>query len=201
MDRRMMILAAAAAATAGPAFAQTKPPPTTPGGPAAPVSPPLPEPTTPRAASTSTAALGQAEQTHDNQTAMYGGASLQMADLALQKARHPRVKEFAKFERAEQTTAAEVLKSLDPNLNPPAPPQDVAATINRLKDMRPGDAFDREFVSAQIAGHEKLRTVQQDYLKTGNDLPTVASSKLILGMIEEHLTLLSDLRAERLAAL
>lgn len=187
MNRRMILLAAAATASAGPALALTN---STPAAPAAPATP-----------AGSPSSLGQAEQNHDTQTAMIGGASLQMAQIALQKAHHPRVREFAKFEHDEQTTVAAVLKSLDSNLNPPAPPHDIAATIDRLRQMRPGDAFDREFVAAQIEGHEKLRGVQQDYLKSGNNVPTVATSKLILGMIEEHLTLLSDLRAERLAAL
>jgi putative membrane protein len=182
LDRRAMFLAAAAAATAGPAFAQTKPAPNTASG-------------------TGQLSLSEAEQTHANQTAMLGGASLQMANIALQKARHPRLKEFAKFEHDEQTTVAEVLKSMDPNLQPPPPPQDVAATIDRLQHMSPGLAFDREFVSAQIQGHEKLRGVQQDYLKAGKDLPTINVSKLTLGMINEHLALLSDLRHDRLASL
>lgn len=196
MNRRMILLAAAATASAGPALALTN---STPAAPAAPAAPGAA--TTRATPAGSPSSLGQAEQNHDTQTAMIGGASLQMAQIALQKARHPRVREFAKFEHDEQTTVAAVLKSLDSNLNPPAPPHDIAATIDRLRQMRPGDAFDREFVAAQIEGHEKLRGVQQDYLKSGNNVPTVATSKLILGMIEEHLTLLSDLRAERLAAL
>jgi putative membrane protein len=193
MNRRLMLLAAAAAATSAPAFAQMNPAPAPMPAPAPAASPPP--------ANSAPSSLGQAEQTHDNQTAMLGGASLQMADIALQKARHPRVKEFAKFEHDEQTTVAAVLKSMDPNLQPPPPPQDVAATIDRLKSMSPGAAFDREFVAAQIKGHDMLRTVQEDYLKAGNDPPTVNTSKLILGMINEHLALLSDLRRDRLAAL
>jgi putative membrane protein len=191
MDRRTMLLAAAAAATS-PAFAQTNP---------ASATPPAAAPDSPNTPSDAPPPLGQAEQVHANQTAMFGGASLQMADIALQKARHPRVREFARFEHDEQTTVGAVLKSMDPNLQPPRPPQDVAATIDRLKHMPPGPAFDREFVSAQIQGHEKLRGVQEDYLKSGKDLPTVNTSKLILGMINEHLTLLSDLRRDRLASL
>jgi putative membrane protein len=132
---------------------------------------------------------------------LLGGASLQMADIALQKARHPRVKEFAKFEHDEQTTVSAILKSMDPNLQPPSLPQDVAATIDRLKRLSPGAAFDREFVAAQIKGHDALRTAQENYLKVGNDPLTVNTSKLILGMINEHLALLSDLHRDRLAAL
>ncbi len=194
MDRRTMFLAAAAAAAAaGPAFAQTQPAPATPPQ-AAPNSPNTPSSTRP-------SPLGQAEQTHASQTAMLGGASLQMANIALQKARHPRLREFAKFEHDEQTIVAEVLKSMDPNLQPAQPPQDVTATIDRLRNMSPGLAFDREFVEAQIKGHEKLRGVQEDYLKTGKDLPTINVTKLTLGMINEHLALLSDLRHDRLASL
>lgn len=191
MNRRTMLLAAAAAASASPAFAQTKPTLTPSNPPGAPSNPPTVTPSP----------LGQAEQTHANRTAMLGGASLQMADIALQKARHPRVKEFARFEHDEQTTVAAVLKSMDPTIQPPSPPKDVADVIDRLKQMDRGAAFDREFVSAQIKGHETLRGIQEDYLKTGNDLPTVDTTKLILGMISEHLTLLSDLRRDRLAAL
>jgi putative membrane protein len=185
MNRRTMLLAAAAAASPSAIFAQTN------------VTPNAPTP----AASSTSSPVGQAEQTHANQTAMFGGASLQMADIAMQKARHPRVKEFARFEHDEQTTVAAVLKSMDPGLQPPGPPQDVADTINRLKRMSPGSAFDREFVAAQIEGHEKLRGIQENYLKAGKDAPTIDTSKLILGMINEHLTLLSDLRRDRLAAL
>jgi putative membrane protein len=132
---------------------------------------------------------------------MLGGASLQMADIAMQKARHPRVREFAKFEHDEQTVVAAVLKSMDSNLQPPKPPQEITETIDRLKHMAPGAAFDREFVAAQIKGHRMLRDIQQTYLKDGKDQPTINTSKLVLGMIDEHLTLLSDLHRDRLAAL
>jgi putative membrane protein len=184
MNRRIVLLAAAAAVTAGPAFAQTK-------------SAQTPS----NSSSGASSPLGQAEQTHADQTAMLGGASLQMADIAMQKARHPRVREFARFEHDEQTTVSAILKSMDPNLQPPTLPKDVADTIDRLKKMDRGTAFDREFVSAQIEGHEKLRGIQEDYLKTGKDPATVDTTKLILGMIKEHLTLLSDLQRDRLAAL
>ena len=49
----------------------------------------------------------------------------------------------------------------------------------------------------QIKGHELLRTVQQDYLEAGKDPPTLDTTKLVLGMVKEHLPLLSDLRRDR----
>jgi hypothetical protein len=44
-----------------------------------------------------------------------------MADMALEKARGAKVKEFAQFERDEQTMVGEILKSMDPDLGSPTP--------------------------------------------------------------------------------
>ncbi len=57
-----------------------------------------------------------------------------MAKLALEKAHRPKVKEFAKFERDEQTAVAVILKTMDPNLTPSNPPRDVADAIDALKN-------------------------------------------------------------------
>lgn len=187
MNRRALILAAAATAAASPALAQSSP------GANAPAGPPQ--------ANAALDVLAQAAKTHAEKTAQIGHASLEMADLAMEKARGAKVKEFAKFEHDEQTTVAEVLKSMDPGLTPAAPPAEVAAAIDKLKQLRPGDAFDREFVTAQIKGHEMLRTIQEDYLKAGKNSEAVNTTKLVLGMINEHLMLLTDLRDTHLARL
>lgn len=90
---------------------------------------------------------------------------------------------------------------MDPNLNPPQPPTNVAAALERLKQTRPSEAFDREFVSAQIQGHEMLRTTQEDYLKSGKDPAFVNTAKLLVTVIKEHLALLHDLQSKHLSAL
>ena len=191
MDRRALILIAAATAAAAPAFAQNNPAANAPPGHGA----------TPPQANSSPPALGQAAKIHAAKTAQIGHASLEMANLAMEKARGAKVKEFAKFEHDEQTTVAEVLKSMEPSLTPPPPPAEVAQAIARLKELKPGEAFDREFVSAQIKGHEMLRTIQEDYLKAGKNSKAVNTTKLVLGMINEHLSLLTDLRHTHLASL
>jgi predicted outer membrane protein len=164
MDRRAILLAAVATATAVPALGQTSASPE----------------------------IDEAEKTHDTKTATIGGASLQMANIALEKAANDKVKEFAKLERDEQTTVGEVLKSIDPSLTPSSPPADVAEAIEKLKKLN-GAAFDREFISAQIKGHQILSSIQQDYLKVGKDPQTVNTTKLVVVVINEHLTLLRDL--------
>jgi putative membrane protein len=175
MDRRAMLAAAAIAIAAGPVRAQSDN----------------------RTNTQTSPALGAAEKTHAEKTATIGTASLTMANLALEKAHGEKVKEFAKFERDEQTTVAAILKTMDPGLTPANPPQGVAEAIDKLKNARGGETFDREFVSAQIQGHEMLRTIQEEYLKEGKDQGTINVTTLVLGMINEHLTLLSDLKRSR----
>ena len=142
-------------------------------------------------------ALGDAEKTHAEKTTTIGTASLTMAKLALEKAHGAKVREFAKFEEDEQTTVAAILKTMDPSLSPSNPPQDVAEAIDELRNTRGGEAFDREFIAAQIQGHEMLRSIQEDYLKEGKDQGTINATKLVLGMINEHLTLLPDLKRSK----
>lgn len=167
MHRRIILLglAAGVAGATSPVFAQTSP----------------------------MAGMSEAEKQHDLHTAMVGMASLMMANEALEKAKHAKVKEFAKFEHAEQTTVAEILKSMAPDLSPPKPDEKTLAVIEKLKSLKSGDAFDKTFIMGQIDGHEKLKEIQETYLKEGKDQSHINVTKLILGMVNEHLTLLNDL--------
>ena len=170
MDRRMMIAlvgSAAAAAAASSAVAQT--------------------------ASSTATGMGKAEMDHATRTGMAGTASLKVANLGLEKASNAHVKEFAKFEHDEQTTVAEILMSMDSSMKPMADPK-MQPTIDKLTALKPGKEFDRDFVMAQIEGHEVLLDIQDDYLKVGKDRETVNATKLIRGMVKEHLALLADLK-------
>jgi Domain of unknown function (DUF4142) len=86
---------------------------------------------------------------------------------------------------------------MDPSFTASNPPRDVGEAIDKLRNMRGGEVFDREFVTAQIQGHGMLRSIQEDYLKEGKDQGTINATKLVLGMINEHLTLLSDLQRSK----
>lgn len=80
MDRRAVILAGAATAVAAPVFAQTNKSPSSKG---------TDQPSAPQTNS-SPAALSQAAKTHAERTAQIGHASLEMANLAIEKARAQR---------------------------------------------------------------------------------------------------------------
>lgn len=174
MDRRFLVFSLAAAGLAGPALAQTAA--TRPAG-AAPA-----------------AGMGPAEMDHAKKTAAVGMLSLQTSDIALGKASNAKVKEFAQFEHDEQTTIAEILKSMDPSTASMQPDDKGMAMISKLKEAKAGAAFDRDYVAGQIEGHQMLLAIQEDYLKAGKDMHHMAVVKLARGMIKEHLVLLGDLK-------
>lgn len=106
---RRLVLTGLAAAAATPAFAQTQQP--------APIQA-TPQSTQNQSGSAaggvyaSAGPMGQAESQHLQQTLAAGTVALQTSETALQKAQNPKVKQFAQFERDEQTTIAEVLRSI-----------------------------------------------------------------------------------------
>ena len=63
--------------------------------------------------------------------------------------------------------------------------------IKKLQSIK-GDQLDAEYVKAQIAGHQRLLIIQEDYIAKGKDPKTLAVAKLTRGMIKEHLTLLGE---------
>lgn len=190
MDRRIVMLGlAAAAGVGGSALAQTttSPPATTaPGAGAG---------TGAGAGATHAGgmAMGQPEMDYGMKTGMAGAAALMMADLGLQKASNAKVKQFAQFEHDEQTTIADILKSMNPNMTPPKPDAQAQATIDKLKGMSGAD-FDRTFIQGQTEGHQKLLAIQEEYLKAGKNREAMNVAKLARGQIKEHLVLLSDLQ-------
>lgn len=176
MDRRVILAGLLTGAGSGIVLAQGSPAPI--GGGSAPAV---------------GARLGTYEVEHGKKTALAGAATLETSDVALDKARDPKVKEFARFEHDEQTTIADVLKMIDPSLGRANPDPKMATTIQTLAGMPPGPAYDKAYVAAQIEGHNVLLAIQEDYLKVGKDREHVSIAKLARGMIKEHLAILADL--------
>jgi predicted outer membrane protein len=175
MDRRsaIMTLSGALASTlAAQAFAQT----TT-------------QPATAQPAAGTTLAPGAYKQ----QTLDIGAFSKMTSELALARATHPKVKQFAQFEVAEQTTVAQVLTD---SANPSPPPLDPQHTaLLRQLQGQTGKAFDVAYVQGQIAGHRELLNIQQALL---NGTPTSRDEEhiamLARTVIMMHLTMLQDLQ-------
>jgi predicted outer membrane protein len=153
----------------------------------------------------------QADQQYIQQVLAVSTVSLQQANFALGKAQNPRVKQFAEFEIGEQNTLQDILHSFaDPAATasttrgaqqaaataPELPPQDAAA-MEKLSKAQGGPAFDRDFVAMQIEGHQKLLSLQEQYLKTGSgNRETVNVAKLARGQIQQHLAMLQMIQKE-----
>jgi len=149
--------------------------------------------------------IGDAENRYMNQLMPLGSLALASSRVALQKAGDPNLKEFARFEVAEQETIADVVKSIQ---NPGTMRGEVKQasdaevrqhldqqgqnSLQRLQSMQGAD-FDREYLRAQIDGHNELLKLQEEYLKSGRNLLIVNTAKLARGMIKEHLQILADI--------
>lgn len=177
MNRRLILLGLATGA-AGPVLAQS--------GSAVPMG----GSTAPAAG----APMSLPEVQHGQKTAIAGAAALETSNIALKKARDPKVKQFAQFEHDEQTTIAEILRSIDPSMGRSNPDPKMADVIQKLNGMQAGAEFDKAYVMAQIEGHGILLQIQEDYLKVGKSREHVGIAKLARGMIKEHLVLLTDLQ-------
>jgi putative membrane protein len=153
--------------------------------------------------------MSNAEEQYIQQTMATGSLSLALSRLAEQKVQSPKLKEFSRFEVAEQETVADVLASL---LNPtaisgqvkPVPEGEVEQhltqqdrqALQKLRSTNEVPEFERQYLDAEIEGHTKLLQVQQQYLSSGRDIDAINVAKLASGMIKEHLQLLADIRSQ-----
>jgi putative membrane protein len=190
---RRLVLGGLAAAAATPAFAQAQQP--------APIQ------VTPQSTQSGSAGggvyasagpMGQAEVQHLQQTLATGTVALQTSEIALQKAQNPKVKQFAQFERDEQTTIAEVLRSIQEPAatassgaaaasasgnatasaaasggasaaaTAPEIPPDKAKMMEQLQQAQAGAEFDRLYIQGQLQGHQELLQTQERYLQSNS---------------------------------
>ncbi|MGO6854443.1 DUF4142 domain-containing protein [Rhizobium beringeri] len=154
------------------------------------------------------AAPGDAEKKHAAETKKVGSLSLAASRVAVEKASDPMVKEFAKWEVAEQETIADILKSMETEgkaegaLKPPTEPEveamldaEAKSSLDKLKASS-GKEFDKAYVTAQLDGHKKLLTIQEDYLKVGQSREHLGVTKLARGQIKEHIDHLDMLKSK-----
>jgi putative membrane protein len=160
--------------------------------------------------------VGEAEATHAKRTMATGALSLLSSRIALEKAKDDDLKEFARFEVAEQEGIAAVLKSMSSDADAtaatgsasakPAVPSDreLEASLDpagkemveKLRAAKAGASFDRMYLTGQMQGHQQLLQIQEDYLKAGRALDHRNVAILSSGQIREHIALLKDIRED-----
>ena len=140
--------------------------------------------------------MGPAERNHVMETLGIGNVSLQSSRLALSRARRPLVRQFADFEAEESTTVAQILGEISGMGPPPPSPADRRA-LDRLDATR-GAGFEREYLLAQLDGHQRLLAVQDRYLAFGRNIHHRHIALLARGRIREHIRELQLIQNARL---
>lgn len=140
------------------------------------------------------ATMGDAEKEHAMQTLAAGSVALETSKIAEKKAEKAWVKKFAEYEVAEQTTIAEILKSM--GATPAKLTEKQSAMIEKAKQATAGAAFDQGYLADQIAGHNDLLKIQDTYIGKGKNEANVNLAKLARGQIKEHIDLLQTIQKD-----
>ena len=140
------------------------------------------------------AAMGDVEKEHAEQTLAAGSVALETSRIAQSKADGAWIKKFAQYEVAEQTTIAEILKSM--GATPAKMTEKQNAVVAKAKDAKAGAGFDKSYVADQIDGHQDLLKIQETYISKGKDPAAVNLAKLARGQIKEHIDLLQTIQKD-----
>ncbi len=152
--------------------------------------------------------MDQAEMQHMQQTMQLGTVALETSRIAQDKASNEDLKRFAAFEVQEQTTLAEVLRSMmDPSATA-ATGQSGAAMqgdmqmdasgrdmLQTLQSQQAGAAFDKAYLDGQLQGHRNLLQVQEEYLQSNpQSREHMNVARMARTQIREHIALLEGIR-------
>jgi putative membrane protein len=121
---------------------------------------------------------------------MGGDFATATSQIALERATHPAVRSFAELEIAEQAAVAEAFGS-EPGAAGLA--EEKAGIVEQLQAAE-GAAFDAMYIDGQIAGHQELLAIHQDYAANGDDPMARGASLVGVTGIQSHLVMLESIR-------
>lgn len=200
MDRRALLLGGLAAALVTvPALAQT-------GGSSSSMSPGASGSST--GMSNMGGQMSQADMQHMQQTMQLGMVALETSRIAMSKARNEDLKRFANFEVQEQTTLAEVLRSMMEPGATAATGQSGGAMqgsmqmdagardmVQKLQNQQAGAEFDKAYLEGQLQGHRNLLQVQERYLQSNpQNREHMNVAKMAREHIREHIAMLEEMQ-------
>lgn len=124
------------------------------------------------------------------QAAMSDMFEIQAGELAASSGQSQKVKDFGRMMVTDHTKSSQDMKAMvgktDPAVQLPARlDRENMAMIDRLKAAK-GEAFDREYMSQQMAAHRKALALHQGYAQGGdnNDLKGFATQ--VIPVIQKH---------------
>ena len=129
---------------------------------------------------------------------------VQLAKLALTKAKHAKVKQFATHMQMDHMAALKkeqamiASKKLSPSDNSMAMQlkSDAQSTMDSLKTMAAGADFDKAYIDSQVKMHQQvLDLIDNKMLPAAKDADLKAELQAIRPKIAEHLKMASDIQA------
>jgi putative membrane protein len=129
--------------------------------------------------------------------------AIKSSELAQDRAQSGEVKSFAKQIIADHTKVGQEFKSAlqAANISPPPPEQPSAkqkAALSKLRSAQ-GSAFDRAYLTAQLAGHREAVALLRNYVKSGRTAQLKELAQKTLPIEEQHLSEVMEL-SNRLVA-
>jgi putative membrane protein len=123
--------------------------------------------------------------------------AIQSSELAQGRAQSGEVKSFAKQMLADHAEVLNGFKSAmqSANISPAAPQQPGAKQKAALLQLRKaqGPAFDRAYLTAQLAGHKEAVSVLRTYAKSGRTVQLKEFAQKTLPVVEQHQSKLMEL--------
>ena len=122
---------------------------------------------------------------------------IQSSELAKDRAQSSEVKSFADQMIVDHTKAGEDFKAAIQAANvspPPAEEPDAKqkATLTKLRNAQ-GAAFEKAYVSAQLAAHKEAVSLFRNYSKSGRTAPLKEFAQSTLPTLEHHLSMVQEL--------
>lgn len=115
-----------------------------------------------------------------------GNFALLSSRLAAEKATDPAVQAFAALEMAEQEAVARAFGAAPSDQVAP----EHATMLEQMNAMEAGAEFDRQYLTAQMQGHEQLRVLHAAYAENGENPMARGASIVGVPSIDTHMSML-----------
>jgi putative membrane protein len=137
----------------------------------------------------STSTLTPADAEFVLRAADSSNAEIALGELAQENAGSPAVKAFAREMVAEHTRLNEELTAIATRegLSPPSTPTAPAAAVAAALDTRTGAAFDRAYLTQQIAAHDLTLALFRHAAENAEDASVQSFARAHADEIEEHM--------------
>lgn len=149
-------------------------------------------------ANADSAAIIAGDTTFATKAAISGMAEVEFGKLALEKADHAKVKDFASMMVRDHDKANEELKSIAGAKQIMLPATLDLEHSNKLDQLKTksGADFDKAYVEAMVEGHEKTLSLMEEGSTKLNDSALKAFAEKNAPIVRHHLDLIKQIRSE-----